>query len=96
MKSTDMNIIISKGLVIMGNIAVVGWIILSYNSGTSSGTEIPIAIVSGLGGVLTGKNMAEKAQQERVAEMLAEAASAAEGAQDIVQTVESLKKMGEK
>ena len=55
----DINGIISWGLAVMGVIAVVGWIIISYNTGTSSGTEVPISIISGLSGVLTGKNMAE-------------------------------------
>ena len=69
MKNADMNIVISWGLVVMGIIAVIGWIILSYKTGTSSGTEIPIAIVSGLGGVLTGKNLADKAHQNKMAEI---------------------------
>lgn len=65
MKEWDMNTIISWGLVIMGIIAVGGWILLSYRTGTSSGTEIPIAIVSGLGGVLTGQKLQEMKQQEQ-------------------------------
>lgn len=65
MKTWDMNTIISWGLVIMGIIAVGGWILLSYRTGTSSGTEIPIAIVSGLGGVLTGQKLQEMKQQEQ-------------------------------
>ena len=48
MKRMDINTVISWGLVIMGIIAVIGWIILSIKTGTSSGTEIPIAIISGL------------------------------------------------
>ena len=44
----------------MGNIAVFVWGILSYASGTSTGTEIPIAIIGNLGGVLTGKQLTEK------------------------------------
>ena len=55
----DTNIIIAIGLVVMGNIAVVGWIGLSIQTGTSTGTEIPIGIISGLTGVLTGKKLAE-------------------------------------
>ena len=92
MKSMDMNIIISWGLVIMGVIAVIGWIILSYKSGTSSGTEIPIAIVSGLGGVLTGKNMAEKAQQSKTAETLDKVATVAGEAQKLAQVEDTAKK----
>lgn len=61
----DMNRVISWGLVAMGIISIVGWIWLSYNTGTSTGTEIPIAIISGLGGVLTGKNIAEKKEENK-------------------------------
>ena len=55
----DMNTVISWGLSAMGIIAVIGWIFISIRTGTSSGTEVPIAIISGLTGVLTGKNIAE-------------------------------------
>ena len=55
----DMNTVISWGLSAMGVIAVGGWIAISLHTGTSSGTEVPIAIISGLTGVLTGKNIAE-------------------------------------
>lgn len=43
----------------MGVTAVVGWIWISLRTGTSSGTEVPISIISGLSGVLTGKNIVE-------------------------------------
>ena len=55
----DMNLVISWGLAVMGTLAVVGWIIISIQTGTSSGTEVPISIISGLVGVLTGKNLAQ-------------------------------------
>ena len=55
----ETNQVISWGLVIMGVAAVGGWIAISMITGTSSGTEVPISIISGLTGVLTGKNMAE-------------------------------------
>ena len=58
MRNMEMNTIISWGLSFMGLFAVVGWIIISVRTGTSSGTEVPIAIISGLTGVLTGKNIA--------------------------------------
>jgi hypothetical protein len=64
----DMNSVIAWGLVVMGILAVSGWIALSYKTGTSTGTEIPIAITSGLVGVLTGKNMAEKTEGVTVEE----------------------------
>ncbi len=57
MRNWDMNAIISWGLVLMGTCSVVGWIIISMQTGTSSGTEVPISIISGLVGVLTGKNL---------------------------------------
>ena len=61
-----MNTVISWGLSAMGIIAVVGWIIISIHTGTSSGTEVPIAIISGLTGVLTGKNIAENKMREKL------------------------------
>jgi hypothetical protein len=69
MRNMEMNTIISWGLSFMGLFAVVGWIIISVRTGTSSGTEVPIAIISGLTGVLTGKNIAEnKAMREKLNE----------------------------
>ena len=59
MKTIDMNTVISWGLVLMGIMSVGGWIWISLQTGTSSGTEVPIAIISGLTGVLTGKNIAQ-------------------------------------
>lgn len=60
----ETNIIIATGLVIMGIIAVAGWLAISYKTGTSTGTEIPIGIISGLTGVLTGKKLAEYEYQQ--------------------------------
>lgn len=59
-KEWDMNMIISIFLGIMGLVAIGGWIAISIVSGTSSGTEVPLSIASGLSGVLTGKGLAEK------------------------------------
>lgn len=74
----DTNRIISLGLVIMGVIAVAGWLAISWKTGTSTGTEIPIGIISGLVGVLTGKGLAEKqnqpAQQSQTAQTLGQVA----------------------
>ena len=60
MKDWDMNQIIAWGLVIMGVLSIAGWVAYSIITRSSAGTEIPIAIVSGLGGVLTGKNWDKK------------------------------------
>ena len=57
MKNWDMNRIIALGLVVMGTISIGGWIAYSILTGSSNGTELPIAIASGLNGVLTGKNL---------------------------------------
>ena len=59
MKNMDMNTVISWGLIVMGNLSVVGWIAISILTGTNNGTEIPLSIASGLVGVLTGKKLAE-------------------------------------
>lgn len=60
LRDMDMNKVIAWGLVIMGILSIVGWIAYSIINGSSSGTEIPIAITSGLTGVLTGKNLSRK------------------------------------
>lgn len=97
MKNWDMNMIISWGLVVMGVIAVAGWILLSYKTGTSSGTEIPIAIVSGLGGVLTGQKLQEMKQQNRqeqpsqTSQTLGKVSEVASQAQTMVDAVDALK-----
>ena len=89
----DTNKIIASGLVVMGIIAVSGWLAISYETGTSTGTEIPIGIISGLTGVLTGKKMAEyeAGQQSKAAESLGKVAQTAGEAQKIVQGVEAIK-----
>lgn len=96
MKRMDINTVISWGLVIMGIIAVIGWIILSIKTGTSSGTEIPIAIISGLGGVLTGKNIAEnqainKAPQSQTSQVFGQIADVATQGKNIVDAVDGIK-----
>lgn len=62
MKHWDMDIIISWGLVVMGIISILGWIIYFIDTGNSNGTEIPMAIVSGLTGALAGRHMPRKEQ----------------------------------
>ncbi len=100
MKNWDMNTIISWGLVVMGVIAVGGWILLSYKTGTSSGTEIPIAIVSGLGGVLTGQKLQERKQNSQIApqsptaQTLGQVSEVASQAQTIVNAMDALGKIG--
>lgn len=59
MKDLDVNVLISIVLGAMGVFAVIIWGIISWKSGTSSGTEVPLSIAGSLGGVLTGKGLAE-------------------------------------
>lgn len=91
----DTNRIISLGLVLMGIIAVAGWLAISWKTGTSTGTEIPIGIISGLVGVLTGKGLAEKqsqpAQQSQTAQTLGQVADVASQGQTIVNAIDSIK-----
>ena len=89
----DTNKIIAVGLVVMGVIAVVIWGIISYQTGTSTGTEIPIGIISGLTGVLTGKKMAEyemQSKQNKTAETLGKVAETATQAQTAINAVETI------
>lgn len=89
----DMNTVIAWGLVVMGVIAIIGWVLLSYRSGASVGTEIPIGIISGLVGVLTGKGLAERAQlqQSQVSQTLGQVANVAAQGQQIADAVDNLK-----
>ena len=69
---------------------------ISWKTGTSTGTEIPIGIISGLVGVLTGKGLAEKqqsqpAQQSQTAQTLGQVAEVASQGQNIVNAIDSLK-----
>lgn len=66
MKEWEMNQIIAWGLVIMGILSITGWIAYSIITHSSAGTEIPIAIVSGLGGVLTGKNLSKEEKEKKL------------------------------
>ena len=87
----DTNKIIAGGLVVMGVISVVGWLVISWKTGTSTGTELPIGIISGLVGVLTGKGMVERAQQSKTAETLGKVAQTAGEAQTIVTAIDAVK-----
>ena len=86
----DTNKIISVGLVVMGVVAVLGWLAISWKTGTNTGTEIPIGIISGLVGVLTGKGLSERTQQSKTAEALGKVAQTATQAQTAVNAVESI------
>lgn len=92
----DTNRIISVGLVAMGTISVAGWLAISLKTGTSTGTEIPIGIISGLVGVLTGKGLAESKPQSQTAETLGKVSQVAGEAQQIVQAVETIKDITKK
>lgn len=92
MKNWDTNRIISFGLVLMGIIAVSGWLAISWKTGTSTGTEIPIGIISGLVGVLTGKGLAEKPQnQSQMAQTLGNVSEVAHQGQTIVNAIDNIK-----
>lgn len=91
MKNWDTNKIISFGLVLMGIIAVSGWLAISWKTGTSTGTEIPIGIISGLVGVLTGKGLAEKPQnQSQTAQTLGQVSEVAHQGQTIVNAIDNI------
>ena len=88
----DTNKIISLGLVLMGIIAVSGWLAISWKTGTSTGTEIPIGIISGLVGVLTGKGLAEKPQnQSQAAQTLGKVSEVAHQGQTIINAIDNIK-----
>lgn len=80
----------------MGIIAVAGWLLISWKTGTSTGTEIPIGIISGLTGVLTGKKLAEYENQSKTAETLGQVSQAAGQAQNIVNAIDAISHIGTK
>lgn len=87
----ETNNIISIGLVVMGIIAVSGWLAISWKTGTSTGTEIPIGIISGLVGVLTGKGLAEKPQnQSQAAQTLGKVSEVAAQGQAVLNAVDAI------
>lgn len=92
-KTWDTNLVIALGLVTMGIIAVVGWLLISLKTGTSTGTEIPIGIISGLTGVLTGKKLAEAqmSHQSQTSQTLGQVAEVATQGQTIVDAIDTLK-----
>jgi hypothetical protein len=76
----------------MGIIAVSGWLAISWKTGTSTGTEIPIGIISGLVGVLTGKGLAEKPQnQSQAAQTLGKVSEVAHQGQTIINAIDNIK-----
>jgi hypothetical protein len=94
MKNWDTNLVIAIGLVTMGIIAVVGWLLISLKTGTSTGTEIPIGIISGLTGVLTGKKLAEaqmQSHQSQTSQTLGQVAEVAQQGQTIADAIDSIK-----
>lgn len=87
----DTNKIIASGLVVMGIISVGGWLAISLKTGTSTGTEIPIGIISGLVGVLTGKGLAEKPQnQPQAAQTLGKVSEVASQGQAVLNAVDAI------
>jgi hypothetical protein len=94
MKNWDTNLVIAIGLVTMGIIAVVGWLLISLKTGTSTGTEIPIGIISGLTGVLTGKKLAEaqmQSHQSQTSQTLGKVSEVAQQGQTIADAIDSIK-----
>ena len=97
MKNMDTNTVISWGLAIMGMFAVIGWIVISIKTGTSSGTEVPISIISGLTGVLTGKNLAQtQIKGTNPTTPLEQIATTATETQKIIDAVETMKDIAKK
>lgn len=92
----DMNTVISWGLVVMGTISIIGWVLLSWKTGGSVGTEIPIGIISGLVGVLTGKGLVERqqnqsVQQSQTAQVLGKVSETASQGQQIINAIDTIK-----
>ena len=93
----EINKIISIGLIAIGAISVIGWLILSWKAGQSIGTELPISVTAGLVGVLTGKGLAKPSNQSNesnesnVSEKLKNVQDTAGEARKIVASVEAIK-----
>ena len=64
--------IIAVGLVLMGLISIAGYIVYAIRAGTATGTEIPMAIVSGLTGYLGRGAMQDRKAKHAGGEMPAD------------------------
>lgn len=67
MKEWSVDKIVAVGLVGMGGLSIIGYIAHIILTGNSNGTEIPMAIVSGLTGYI-GRGAVQSIQQQKRAE----------------------------
>ena len=96
MASWSVDKIVAVGLVAMGGLSILGYIAHIITTGNSNGTEIPMAIVSGLTGYI-GRGAVQSAQQpsktgERPLEKVASTATAAQKALDAAESIRDIVK----
>lgn len=95
MKSWSVDKIVAVGLVGMGVLSIIGYIAHIIMTGNSNGTEIPMAIVSGLTGYIgrgAVQSVAHEGQsQSQVSQTLGQVAEVARQGQTIADAVGTIK-----
>ena len=93
MKDWSTDKLVSIGLVAMGVLSIIGYIVHSVMTGDNRGTEIPLAIVGALAGYM-GKGHVQQneqpTQQSQTSQTLGQVADVANQAQQAVNAVEAI------
>ena len=87
--STDK--LVSIGLVAMGVLSIIGYIVHSVMTGDNRGTEIPLAIVGALAGYMGKGHVQQSEQQSQTSQTLGQVADVANQAQTIVDAIDGIK-----
>jgi hypothetical protein len=93
MKGWSVDKIVAVGLVGMGVLSIIGYIAHIIMTGNSNGTEIPMAIVSGLTGYIgrgAVQSMAHEGQSQ-TAQTLGQVSEVASQGQQIVNAIDTIK-----
>ena len=86
--STDK--LVSIGLVAMGVLSIIGYIVHSVMTGDNRGTEIPLAIVGALAGYMGKGHVQQSEQQSQTSQTLGQVSQVASEAQNVVNAVETI------
>ena len=86
--STDK--LVSIGLVAMGVLSIIGYIVHSVMTGDNRGTEIPLAIVGALAGYMGKGHVQQSEQQSQTSQTLGQVSQVANQAQQAVNAVETI------
>ena len=90
MKDWSTDKLVSIGLVAMGVLSIIGYIVHSVMTGDNRGTEIPLAIVGALAGYMGKGHVQQSEQQSQTSQTLGQVADVANEAQNVVNAVETI------